>query len=28
LEPLLARRAELRRAHPTRPRRGGHQTGG
>ena len=28
LEPFLAPRAELRRAHPTRPRRGGHQTGG
>ena len=28
LKPTLALRAELRRAHPTRPRRGGHQTGG
>ena len=28
LKPTLAPRAELRRAHPTRPRRGGPQTGG
>ena len=28
LKPTLALRAELRRAHPTRPRRGGPQTGG